>query len=582
MRIAPLAAVAAAATCAQTLSLDDVCSATYAKSALPAAGSFEGIAIDPSSLTVTVTHNKSISSGSYYPAATISYCNVTFAYTHDGKDDKVHVQYWLPAPEKFENRYLSTGGFGYAINVEDTFLPGGIIYNAVSGATDGGFGSFADNFDSVFPLENGTANYDALFMFGYQGIHEQTIIGKEFTKNFYNMTDKLYAYYQGCSEGGREGWSQIQRYADQWDGAITGAPAMRFGFQQVNHLLGNLLETELNYYPPYCELEKIVNLTISACDDMDGKTDGVIGRTDLCKLNLDLETFVGEPYSCAASGGSSQVLKRQIMDTAAQPVQNGTITKNGVEIARKYWDGLFDSNGKRVYLSYQPGTAMDDAETQYDFTTDTWGLTLNSFGGEFVQRLLNLLDTDDLTSFDNVTADTLKEWMHTGWQRYEDTLHTTWPELTPFQKAGGKVIHFHGESDNSIPPASSIHYWESVRKIMYPDMSYNESANALNEWYRFYLIPGASHCNANSLQPNGPFPQTTIQSLIDWVEKNQTPVTLPATVLSGDNEGESQPLCTWPLRPLWKSNGTKLDCVYDQKSIDSWHYDFDAFNMPIY
>jgi tannase len=67
-----------------------------------------------------------------------------------------------------------------------------------------------------------------------------------------------------------------------------------------------------------------------------------------------------------------------------------------------------------------------------------------------------------------------------GWQRYEDVLQTTWPNLTPFQAAGGKVIHYHGESDNSIPTASSVRYHQSVRQIMYPSLSYNESNAELN------------------------------------------------------------------------------------------------------
>lgn len=444
-----LAALAASAS-VSAANLEDVCNAAYAKSALPQSESFQGITIDRSSVTTAVVYNISVTGEVYYPDSTISYCNVTFAYTHDGLDDLVHLQYWLPAPSKFENRYLSTGGFGYAINEYSTFLPGGIIYGAVSGATDGGFGSFDTNFDAVFPLSNGTENWDALYMFAYKGIHEQTLIGKEYAKRFYNVSNKIYSYYQGCSEGGREGWSQVQRFADQWDGAVTGAPAIRFGLQQVNHLLGNIVQQTVGYYPPYCELEKIVNLTISACDGLDGRVDGVIGRSDLCLLTFDMNSTIGEPYSCSASTGSSEALKkRQIISSGSSPAQDGTVTAKGVEVATCFYNGLFDSEGKRVYLPWALGSQMSDAETEYDYTTGEWGLDINSFGTEFVQRFLNLLDTDDMYTLDNVTYDTLKEWMHTGWQKYSDSLHTTWPDLTPFQSAGGKVIHFHGESDNS-------------------------------------------------------------------------------------------------------------------------------------
>ncbi|GLA90115.1 hypothetical protein AtubIFM56815_005670 [Aspergillus tubingensis] len=104
----------------------------------------------------------------------------------------------------------------------------------------------------------------------------------------------------------------------------------------------------------------------------------------------------------------------------------------------------------------------------------------------------------------------------------------------------------------------------------------------MHDWYRLYLVPGAAHCSPNDLQPNGPFPTTDLATLIDWVENGVEPVTLNATVLSGDYEGEEQKLCSWPLRPLWVNNATKMECVYDQASIDTWKWTFDAFPITVW
>lgn len=574
-------AAAASAAIAHAATLDDVCTASYVQASLPRGDFYQGITVDPSSIVVSAVTNASVSGQTWFPDASFDYCDVTFAYSHDGRDDQVHVRYWLPAPDKFQNRYLSTGGGGYAINSGTGSLPGGIIYGAVAGATDGGFGSFDTSSDAVFLLHNGTVNWQSLFMFGYEAIHELSTLGKEFTRRFFNMSDtKLYSYYQGCSEGGRDGWSQVQRFADEWDGAVTGAPAFRFSFQQVQHLYSNVVEQTLGYYPPPCELEKIVNETIAACDPLDGKTDGVVARSDLCKLHFNTSSVVGKPYYCAASTGSSVI--GPFAGSTSNPEQNGTVTAKAVEVADKIIEGLHDLQGRRVYLSYQPAASFGDARTQYNNETHSWELSISSGGGEFVSRYLNLVNSSTLDSLDNVTYDTLKDWIYHGWQRYEDTLHTTWPDLTPFQSAGGKVLHVHGGSDSSIPPASSVRYYESVRSVMYPGQSYNESNAALQDWYRLFLIPGAEHCGSNSLQPNGPFPQTTLETLINWVEKGITPTRLNGTVLSGPNAGETQQICAWPLRPYWKNNGTELECQYDQASIDTWHYDFDAFKMPVY
>jgi tannase len=185
---------------------------------------------------VSAVTNASVNSQSFFPSAQFDYCSVTFAYSHNGLNDLVHVKYWVPSPEKFQNRYLSTGGGGFSISSGSGSLPGGIIYGAVAGTTDGGFGSFSTQSDAVFLVNNGTVNLKSLYMFGYEAHHELSLIGKAFTKQFFNMSStKLYSYYQGCSEGGREGWSQVQRYGDEWDGAITGAPAFRFSHQQGMH-----------------------------------------------------------------------------------------------------------------------------------------------------------------------------------------------------------------------------------------------------------------------------------------------------------------------------------------------------------
>ena len=600
--------VVLSAAIAYGASLDDVCTSSYVQASLPSNDFYVGISIDPSSVLVNPVINAEVHDGklSYlhvicavhyhllyyntadyvfygkenmYPNAVFDYCNVTFAYSHNGQNDKVLVTYWLPSPDSFQNRYLSTGGGGYAINSGNGSLPGGIIYGAVAGATDGGFGSFQTNFDAVFLLSNGSVNWQSLFMFGYEGIHELSTLGKEFTKQFFNMSDtKLYSYYQGCSEGGREGWSQIQRYGEEWDGAVVGAPAFRFSFQQIQHLYSNVVEKTLDYYPPPCELDKIANETIAACDSLDGKIDGVVARSDLCKLHFNLNTTVGQPYHCAAVPASMSFTG----PTAATPAQDGTISAKGVAVAEEIINGLRDLQGRRVYLSYQPAATFVDAETQYNSTTHSWELSVMQFGAEFVQRYLNLLNSSNLPNLDGVTYDTLKDWMIQGWQTYEDTLHTTWPDLSPFHAAGGKVLHWHGEADNSIPTASSVRYHESVRSIMYPNMSFNESTAALGDWYRLFLVPGAAHCAPNTYQPNGPFPQTNLAVLIDWVEKGVKPVTLNATVLQGANAGDNQQICAWPSRPLWTENGTKMECQYDQASIDSWIYDFDAIKLPVY
>jgi len=565
-------------------SLNSVCTSAYARTAISAVP-YQGLTVDLNSIVANPVSNFSISGQTNYPDANFDYCNVTLSYSHDGLNDTVNLGFWLPTPANFANRWLSTGGGAYKINSGTGSLPGGVQYGAVSGVTDGGFGSFNTNFDNVFLIANGTINWHNTYMFGYQAHHEMSIIGKQFTKGFFNMSDtKLYAYYQACSEGGREGWSQVQRFGDEWDGAVIGAPAFRFGFQQPNHLFPNLVQQTLDYNPPSCEMDAIINATINACDAYDGRIDGVISRTDLCKLNFDLDSLVGETYSCAASSSMGMPLKkRQIgMGGSTTPAQNGTITTKGIELAKTLLNGLRDTQGRQAYVPYQYGATFADLGSTYNSTTKKWDLSISGVGGEWVARFLGLKDTSSLDSIAGYTYDTLRDIMVNGSQIYADSLQTNYPDLTPFHAAGGKVLHYHGESDNSVPTASSVRYWESVRTVMYPEQTRDESFESLNDWYRLFLVPGAAHCGTNSLEPNGPWPQTNLAVLIEWVENDVVPNRLNATHLAGAYKGQRAEICAWPKRPFYTNNGTTLNCVFNEDSWESWQYDLDAIKLPVY
>ncbi|KFY27187.1 hypothetical protein V491_00982, partial [Pseudogymnoascus sp. VKM F-3775] len=243
-----------------------------------------------------------------------------------------------------------------------------------------------------------------------------------------------------------------------------------------------------------------------------------------------------------------------------------SVTAKGVAVAKAIYGGVHNSDDERAYLSWQVASELSDAATQYDSTTDSWVLDITSTGGDL----------------DNVTYDTVVEWMNTGMARYYDSLQTTLPDLATFQSSGGKLLHYHGESDPSVPAASSVRYWQSVRSIMYPDMKDAESLAALQDWYQLYLVPGAAHCGANTLQPNGPFPEDNMNTMIKWVEKGIKPTGLNATIQAGTSEGDVEALCQWPTRPLWKSGKSAFECVNDRASIDTWTYTFPAFSIPVY
>jgi tannase len=103
-------------------------------------------------------------------------------------------------------------------------------------------------------------------------------------------------------------------------------------------------------------LDKILNSTIAACDPLDGKTDGVVSRSDLCKLNFNLNSTIGMAYSCAATSSTSLGLgfgnKAKRQSTTTTPAQNGTVSAKGVAVAQTILNGLKDLQGRQAYLPY--------------------------------------------------------------------------------------------------------------------------------------------------------------------------------------------------------------------------------------
>lgn len=216
-----------------------------------------------------------------------------------------------------------------------------------------------------------------------------------------------------------------------YDGITTGAPAFRQAQQQVLHLFSSVAEVVQNYFPTNCALDKIVNATIEACDPLDGRTDGVISRSDLCKINFNLTSIIGQSYACAAETSSSLGFgfgKRQVAGstTTSTPAQNGTINEQDIAIAQTIYDGLFTSGGKRAYLSFQIGAEFEDAVTEYDDTTGTYTYEIPSTGGVYVAKFVEQIDEDNLTTLENVDYDTSN-----GWKR--DSQDSTTPCKPPCQ-----------------------------------------------------------------------------------------------------------------------------------------------------
>jgi feruloyl esterase len=127
-------------------------------------------------------------------------------------------------------------------------------------------------------------------------------------------------------------------------------------------------------------------------------------------------------------------------------------------------------------------------------------------------------------------------------------LNSIEPDLTAFQRLGGKLILYHGWLDQNISPRNSIRYYESVEDVM---------GNDTRDFARLFMAPGMGHCGG------GPGPNTLdgLTALENWVEKKQAPQQIIASHATNGQVDRTRPLCPYPQVAVYKGSGSIDDAA---------------------
>ena len=249
----------------------------------------------------------------------------------------------------------------------------------------------------------------------------QAIIGKSLVKLYYGRGPD-YSYWNGCSQGGRQGLMLAQRYPTAYDGIAAGAPAIHWTEFFPTMLWPQQVMKMLGQYPHPCEIEAVTAAAISACDPLDGVVDGVIADVDACLAEFDPFSVVGLAIECAEMATPE-------ISSAAAAVANAT------------WQGMRNAQGVQVYAGLSPGTDLSVGVAKTDCSAGSCtGVPLPiaaQWAALFVARDADL----DVSSLTQAEFDWLA---HQGKQRYNSIIGTEDLDLSPFFNAGGKLITFHG------------------------------------------------------------------------------------------------------------------------------------------
>lgn len=461
----------------------------------------------------------------------LSACEVLIAYTHTTLEetsaptqppsnttqqypaDTVLTTIMLPLPSKWTGRLLGAGGGGWVTGVDD---PRTLFWAASRGfavtSTDSGLSTPSPpTWALVAP---GQLNMRLVHNFASRCLLEAGTLGKAVAKTYYGQ-DVSKSYWNGCSQGGRQGHILAQRFAGVYDGVLATAPGLQWGELAMQFMWAQAVMNDVGEYPSPCEFEGIHIAAVEFCE---GGEWIVLDST----CEFDAGGLVGKTVKCPSMNSSSVVTETAAR--VARATWRGSRTPEGEFL----WYGL-DVSARLVYhaatVCGANGTCVGDPNA----LTVEWQKYFLALDPEFDVRAVNT------TTY----AELFKESV-----RYNPLIAATDPDLSAFAKAGGKMITWHGTADVLLGPKYTEHYVKSV---------YDLDPKAA-EYYRYFEAPGLDHCGFGT---KGYYPGEALESLIAWVENGTEPATLKAL---NRETGKEADLCLWPKKLVYVGGNASLAC----------------------
>jgi feruloyl esterase len=459
------------------------------------------------------------------PLPVPSFCRVQLTVA-----PRINVELWMPATG-WNGRFEGVGGGGFA---------GVIVYGALANALRAGYAAASTDTghqgnDGQFAL----GHPELVIDFGYRGIHEMTVKGKQVVEAFYGMAVKE-SYFVGCSTGGRQGLAEAQRYPDDYIGIVAGAPAINLLHLSMGQLWNSQATLkDPDSYIPSSKLPGINRATVAACDEIDGVKDGLVADGRQC-------TF--DPMTLVCSNGDSP---------------NCLTTKQAVALKQIY-SGARHADGRQIFPGLLPGVERGWG----NFTTgQDRGRALNFFYSGDGMKYFVFQDAN----WDPMTFDFARDVARVDADQENRTaLETMNPDLKRFRDRGGKLIVYHGLGDDAISPLNTINYFKMVIEKTTggpkaadasapEDAQFRRAAAKTGDFMRLFMVAGMNHCGGGL--PTGPSTFDAVTALANWVEKKQAPDALLGSHMTNGTADLTRPLCPYPMVATYSGSGSVTDAA---------------------
>ena len=452
----------------------------------------------------------------------------------------IHFHAQLPLPENFNGRFLQWGDGGKDGDLDfanHRVADGYAVTNSNTGHDSG------TEPGSAFGYNNRQAEID----FGYRAVHLTVMAGKTLVNNYYNRAPD-YSYFEGCSTGGRQGLMEAQRYPNDFDGIVAGAPvnyyqamnaAGTWNLQRMfkDNFAGNLaIDSNGDGQRDSVELVRILNdAVLQKCDANDGIRDGVLNNPLSCDFDPRVDLA---DHMCPSSG-------------------NGAVCFNDAQIQTiaDFYSGPYDSNGTVIYPGRTKGSELDWIGLFVPSASNGMAPSmLRGPAGDHVNYLFyeedpgvtipNLNDPNYTPRRDGMNPEfhwldfSVDDFTSGQAEIMSSIMDATDPDLSSFlESRDGKLIIYHGMGDALSVATATVNYFNDM-----VDTTFAGSFSDANDSSRLFLAPGMGHCGGGP----GPNNWDKLAPLVDWVENGVAPESLTATHSTDGSVDNERLLCTFP------------------------------------
>lgn len=441
------------------------------------------------------------------------------------------THYELLLPETWNGKFVMGGGGGFVGSVMNTSL--------LFGSLQAGYASVGtDTGHQGHPLVADWAlnNPERLVNFGHKAVHDTAVTAKALIKAYYQK-DIGRSYFTGCSTGGRQALMAGQRYPEDFDGIVAGAPSNDYTgiaaqASQINRAMypdpNNLQEAVVD---PKAQV-LIESSYLAMCDALDGIKDGILNDPRQCKFDV-----------------STLLCKDEKTDTCLSMGQLAAV--------KVVYDGPKDSNGNALFYGFPFGGETSPGGwsrwltgglkyqanlNEFQGGVDTGGFKApvepNAFYGFGNGIMRYFVFNDPNWSYVNYNYDNLQNDM----KQAVEILNATNPDLSAFRKRGGKMIIYSGWSDAAISGLAVAGYYEDV--LAHDKTAFNDA--------RLFMMPGVEHCFGGA----GPSFVNFLTEIDQWFETGNAPEQVTALWLDEKMQPTgSRPVCAYPKVAKYDGKG---------------------------